>query len=222
MTEDTASPPVLWCALQELATLKGLLSRLASPQDAADVQALWDSLLVARRDAEAVAARGARIARDVSRDWQETVTDLIDRIVAQDGEIASLKAQVRGCRLVLHMLLLDRACMCETQAWLRHARVLSLLDCVGSCSGGGHAGHVGSHQPVTNNYAGQKQRVAAAAYALPDHLFFSPLADVHPDLVLQCAWRHQQRRPHGPRHGGAGCSGGAAEEAAGQGGAGGG
>lgn len=117
---------VLCCAVQDLAALTGLLSRLASPRDAAAVQALWDALLVARRDAEAVAARGARIARDVSRDWQETVTDLIDRIVAQDGEIASLKAKVRRCQLAMQTcawswLPVNRASMGGRQAWLRHA-----------------------------------------------------------------------------------------------------
>lgn len=42
-----------------------------------------------------MAARGVRVSRDVSRDWQETVSDLIDRVVAQDNEITDLKSQLK-------------------------------------------------------------------------------------------------------------------------------
>lgn len=80
--------------LQEVGAVQALLARL-SPEDAAQVQSIWDKLLVARKDCEALAARGVRISRDISRDWQETVSDLIDRVVAQDGELAQLKQQVR-------------------------------------------------------------------------------------------------------------------------------
>lgn len=73
--------------------MSSLLSRLQQPE-ASEVAALWDALLIARRDCEAMASRGVRVARDVSRDWQETVSDLIDRVVAQDGEICGLKQQV--------------------------------------------------------------------------------------------------------------------------------
>jgi hypothetical protein len=59
------------------------------------VLALWDALMVARHDCEVMAARGVRVSRDISRDWQETVSDLIDRVVAQDNELGQLRQQVR-------------------------------------------------------------------------------------------------------------------------------
>jgi hypothetical protein len=59
---------------------------------------MWNALLTARRDCEAMAARGVRISRDISRDWQETVSDLIDRVVAQDSELGQLRLQVRMSR----------------------------------------------------------------------------------------------------------------------------
>lgn len=74
--------------------MKGLLGRLPEAE-AAQVLGLWDALLVARRDCEAMAARGVRVSRDISRDWQDTVSDLIDRVVAQDAELAQLRAQVK-------------------------------------------------------------------------------------------------------------------------------
>jgi hypothetical protein len=77
---------------QERAVAEALIARLP-PREAAAVAAMWAALLTARRDAEAVAARGVRVARDVSRDWQETVSELIDRVVAQDAELAVLRAQ---------------------------------------------------------------------------------------------------------------------------------
>lgn len=64
--------------------------------ESTEVLALWDALLVARHDCEVMAARGVRVSRDISRDWQETVSDLIDRVVAQDQEIAQLRQQVRA------------------------------------------------------------------------------------------------------------------------------
>ncbi len=86
--------------------MRQLLGRL--PQaDSAAVSRIWDARLLARHDCEAMAARGVRVARDVSRDWQETVSDLIDRVVAQDNEINALKQQVRmnwcTCVLVQHV-----------------------------------------------------------------------------------------------------------------------
>jgi hypothetical protein len=75
--------------------VQALLSRLP-PADAAQVQDIWDALLTARRDCEAMAARGVRVSRDISRDWQETVSDLIDRVVAQDSELGTLRQQVDG------------------------------------------------------------------------------------------------------------------------------
>jgi hypothetical protein len=45
-----------------------------------------------------MAARGVRISRDISRDWQETVSDLIDRVVAQDAEIAGLKGALKAAQ----------------------------------------------------------------------------------------------------------------------------
>jgi hypothetical protein len=83
---------LLW--IQELLHVQELLSSLPDPerQKVADI---WDALLMARHDCEAMAARGVRVSRDVSRDWQETVSDLIDRVVTQDNEIANLKQQVR-------------------------------------------------------------------------------------------------------------------------------
>jgi hypothetical protein len=80
--------------MQDNAAVQDLLARLA-PRDAEQVSEMWDSLLVARRDCEAMAARGVRISRDISRDWQETVSDLIDRVVAQDSELGQLRLQVR-------------------------------------------------------------------------------------------------------------------------------
>jgi hypothetical protein len=74
--------------------VQALLGRLPQP-DAQQVQGIWDALLIARRDCEAMAARGVRVSRDISRDWQETVSDLIDRVVAQDSELAQLRHQVR-------------------------------------------------------------------------------------------------------------------------------
>ena len=73
--------------------VQDLLSSLpeAERRKVADI---WNALLAARRDCEAMAARGVRVSRDVSRDWQETVSDLIDRVVTQDSEIANLKQQV--------------------------------------------------------------------------------------------------------------------------------
>jgi NADH:ubiquinone oxidoreductase subunit D len=87
--------------LQDAAAVQALLARLPSA-DAAHVQDIWDALLTARRDCEAMAARGVRVSRDISRDWQETVSDLIDRVVAQDSELAQLRQQVRawGARAV--------------------------------------------------------------------------------------------------------------------------
>jgi hypothetical protein len=73
--------------------VQDLLARL-QPSDAVEVSRIWDALLVAQRDAEMLASRGVRIARDISRDWQETVSDLIDRVVTQDGELGTLRAQV--------------------------------------------------------------------------------------------------------------------------------
>lgn len=78
-----------------MGSINDLLQRLPEC-DAAEVSKIWSALLVARHDCEAMAARGVRIARDVSRDWQETVSDLIDRVVAQDNEIGQLKQQVGG------------------------------------------------------------------------------------------------------------------------------
>lgn len=75
--------------------MAALVSRLP-PADAAQVQGIWDALLTARRDCEAMAARGVRVSRDISRDWQETVSDLIDRVVAQDSELGQLRQQVGG------------------------------------------------------------------------------------------------------------------------------
>lgn len=74
--------------------MQELLARL-TPTDAEQVAEMWDALLTARRDCEAMAARGVRISRDISRDWQETVSDLIDRVVAQDSELGQLRLQVR-------------------------------------------------------------------------------------------------------------------------------
>ncbi len=34
------------------------------------MQALWDALMTARHDCEVMAARGVRVVKDVSRDWQ--------------------------------------------------------------------------------------------------------------------------------------------------------
>jgi len=82
---------------QECREAETLIARLPHPE-AARVRALWDALLVARRDCEAMAARGVRVSRDVSRDWQETVSDLIDRVVAQDSEISSLKSQLKAAQ----------------------------------------------------------------------------------------------------------------------------
>lgn len=84
--------------MQDVAAVRELLSRLQE-DDAAQVQDIWDALLMARRDCEAMAARGVRVSRDISRDWQETVSDLIDRVVAQDTELGQLRQQVRWhCR----------------------------------------------------------------------------------------------------------------------------
>jgi hypothetical protein len=80
--------------LQDNAAVQELLARLV-PTDAEQVAEMWDALLTARRDCEAMAARGVRISRDISRDWQETVSDLIDRVVAQDSELGQLRLQVR-------------------------------------------------------------------------------------------------------------------------------
>lgn len=77
--------------------MQALLDRL-QPSDAAQVRDIWDALLTARRDCEAMAARGVRVSRDISRDWQETVSDLIDRVVAQDNELGQLRQQVRTGR----------------------------------------------------------------------------------------------------------------------------
>lgn len=81
---------------QELSSLHDLLSRLPQ-RECGEVLALWDALMVARHDCEVMAARGVRVSRDISRDWQETVSDLIDRVVAQDNELGQLRQQVRGC-----------------------------------------------------------------------------------------------------------------------------
>lgn len=78
---------------QEVHEFQALLSRLPAREHAA-VSSLWDALLVARHDCEVMAARGVRVSRDISRDWQETVADLIDRVVAQDQDLAQLKQQV--------------------------------------------------------------------------------------------------------------------------------
>jgi hypothetical protein len=80
--------------LQELSNLHDLLSRLPE-RECGEVLALWDALMVARHDCEVMAARGVRVSRDISRDWQETVSDLIDRVVAQDNELGQLRQQVR-------------------------------------------------------------------------------------------------------------------------------
>jgi hypothetical protein len=89
---------------QELAVLRALMLRL--PRDEAHhVQLLWDAFLTARRDCEAMAARGVRVSRDVSRDWQETVSDLIDRVVAQDAELGEMRQKVRcGAMHARHIL----------------------------------------------------------------------------------------------------------------------
>lgn len=84
------------CMLQQVAAVKALLCRLG-PEEAEQVQGIFDALLMARRDCEAMAARGVRVSRDISRDWQETVSDLIDRVVAQDSELGQLRQQVRHC-----------------------------------------------------------------------------------------------------------------------------
>lgn len=73
--------------------MKALLAHLP-PAAAEEVSALWDALLTARRNCEAMAARGVRVSRDLSRDWQETVSDLIDRVVTQDQELTQLRQQV--------------------------------------------------------------------------------------------------------------------------------
>jgi hypothetical protein len=91
--------PRLWHprSRQERHEAEALIARLPAP-DAAAAAAMWASLLAARRDAEAVAARGVRVARDVSRDWQETVSELIERVVAQDGELAAARAELAAAR----------------------------------------------------------------------------------------------------------------------------
>jgi len=80
-------------SLQELAGVKDLLDGLP-PREACQVAALWDALLEAQRNCELMAARGVRISRDISKDWQETVADLIDRVVLQDKELVQLRFQV--------------------------------------------------------------------------------------------------------------------------------
>lgn len=79
---------------QEINRVRALLSRLG-PSDAEEVQGLWSALLTARHDTESAMARGVRVARDISRDWQDTVSDLIDRVVAQDAQISELKQQLK-------------------------------------------------------------------------------------------------------------------------------
>lgn len=123
--------------LQDAAAIQALLVRLSS-SDAAQVQDIWDALLTARRDCEAMAARGVRVSRDISRDWQETVSDLIDRVVAQDSELAQLRQQVcaRGVGAGLGRLgsVLSRICVRCTFArrlwWARCFAALQQLFCV--------------------------------------------------------------------------------------------
>lgn len=91
--------------------MQALLDRLSQP-DAQQVQGIWDALLIARRDCEAMAARGVRVSRDISRDWQETVSDLIDRVVAQDSELAQLRQQVRTGWRVFGLLLWQQQPCC--------------------------------------------------------------------------------------------------------------
>lgn len=79
--------------VQELSNFHDLLSRLPE-RECGEVMALWDALMVARHDCEVMAARGVRVSRDISRDWQETVSDLIDRVVTQDNELGQLRQQV--------------------------------------------------------------------------------------------------------------------------------
>ena len=98
----TIALSALWCWLQDVLAVCGLLSRL-SPRDASQVKDIWDSLLMARRDCEAMAARGVRVSRDISRDWQETVSDLIDRVVAQDNELGQLRQQVSASGSVVFL-----------------------------------------------------------------------------------------------------------------------
>ncbi|WIA32056.1 hypothetical protein OEZ86_002908 [Tetradesmus obliquus] len=80
---------------RELSSLHDLLSRLPQ-RECSEVLALWDALMVARHDCEVMAARGVRVSRDISRDWQETVSDLIDRVVAQDNELGQLRQQLKA------------------------------------------------------------------------------------------------------------------------------
>ncbi|KAF6252424.1 hypothetical protein COO60DRAFT_1553035 [Scenedesmus sp. NREL 46B-D3] len=80
---------------KELSNLHDLLSRLPE-RECGEVLALWDALMVARHDCEVMAARGVRVSRDLSRDWQETVSNLIDRVVAQDSELGQLRQQLKA------------------------------------------------------------------------------------------------------------------------------
>lgn len=72
-----------------------MLQRVAAPGSPAHgvIQALWAQLRACRRDCEAMAARGVRVARDVSRDWQETASGLIDRVVQQDADLARVRSE---------------------------------------------------------------------------------------------------------------------------------
>eukprot|EP00775_Hariotina_reticulata_P005223 gene5223-5460_t len=87
---------------QELTGLKNLLDRLPQ-REACEVLAIWDALLKARRNCEMMAARGVRISRDISKDWQETVSDLIDRVVLQDKELVQLRFQVQAAKQLSSM-----------------------------------------------------------------------------------------------------------------------
>lgn len=104
--------------------MRELLSRLKE-DDAAQVQDIWDALLMARRDCEAMAARGVRVSRDISRDWQETVSDLIDRVVAQDSELGQLRQQVRWCCRMGRLPVTASCCHCSA-CW---SDLTALLSC---------------------------------------------------------------------------------------------
>ncbi|KAF8071108.1 BRF1 [Scenedesmus sp. PABB004] len=82
---------------KELEGVHALLQRLPECEGR-EVAGLWEALLAARRDCEMMAARGVRVSRDISRDWQETVSDLIDRVVTQDGELAQLRSQLKAAQ----------------------------------------------------------------------------------------------------------------------------
>eukprot|EP00879_Flechtneria_rotunda_P033533 GHRR01037149.1.p1 GENE.GHRR01037149.1~~GHRR01037149.1.p1 ORF type:complete len:217 (+),score=93.20 GHRR01037149.1:462-1112(+) len=93
---------LLLLLLQDIALLQDLLERLPT-KESCEVAALWDALQVARHDCEVMAARGVRVTRDISRDWQETVSDLIDRVVAQDTELGQLRQQGKAAQASLGM-----------------------------------------------------------------------------------------------------------------------